>query len=375
MKRYLALLLLVLLALPTALLAEDAAPIRIGVFEPLTGAKSPGGMMEYEGMQVAHALMPEALGRPVELVLGDSESSDAHAATVAARLTGEDGVDLVLGSWGSSLALAGAPVFEAAQVPAIGTSCTNPAITLGNAYYFRVCYLDDFQGAILASYARETLGAQTAAIISDLSNFYAIGLRNYFVEAFGAEDIVAEAHFMAGDTDFAAQITPVMEAKPDVVFMPSDYAEPALLIRQAADMGFGDTIFLGGDTWELAEFIELGGDAVQAARFTTFYDAQAEPTEEGERFLAQYALMFDGKAPSAFAALGYDAYMAAILAIEAAGTTDGPALQEALSTLSFTGVTGSIAFDENGDAIKNRAVIKTVEDGQFAYLDTVIIGE
>ncbi len=373
MRRLLAIALVLLLAMPAMALAESKEPIKIGVFEPLTGSKAAGGQMEYEGIQVAHAIVPEVLGRPVVLVPVDNKSDDVEAATAAARLVESEKVDVVLGSWGSSLAIAGGPSFENAKTPAIGTSCTNPQVTLGNEYYFRVCFLDDFQGTLLANYAKNNLGAKTAAIICDISNVYAIGLRKYFVEAFGQENIVAEANFNVGDQEFSAQITTVMAANPDVIFMPSDYTEPGLIMKQARDLGYTDILFLGADTWETEAMIEIGGDAVEACRFTTFFDADADPSPESEIFLAKYEEMFGGKPKGAVTALGYDAYMAAVKAIEAAGTTDGEAVRDALAALTFEGVTGRCSFDANGDAIKNKAIIKTVEAGAFKYVDTVII--
>ncbi len=373
MKKILALLLAVLLLVP-ALALSEAEPIKIGVFEPLTGAKAAGGMMEYEGIQAANSVVGEVLGRKIVLVPVDNKSDDVEAATAASRLVDAEKVDIVIGSWGSSLSIAGGPAFEAAQIPAIGTSCTNPNVTLGNEYYFRVCYLDDFQGTLLANYAKNNLGAKTAAVICDKSNVYAIGLRKYFVEAFGEENIVAEAYFNVGDQEFSSQITTVMAAKPDVIFMPSDFTEPGLLMKQARDMGYTDVPFLGGDTWETQAMIDIGGAAVESCRFTTFFDADAAPTPEITAFLDAYAKMFNGEKPKgSVTALGYDAYMAAVKAIELAGTTDGPALREALSKLEITGVTGPLKFDANGDAIKNTAVIKTVKDGKFVYLDTVVV--
>ena len=375
MRKMLALVLALMLVVPAVALS-DAEPIKIGVFEPLTGSKAAGGQMEYEGIQVAHDLFPTVLGRPIELVPVDNKSDDVEAATAAARLVESEKVAAVIGSWGSSLAIAGGASFKAAQVPAIGTSCTNPNVTLGNDYYFRVCFLDDFQGTILANYAKNTLGATKAGIICDISNVYAIGLRNYFIEAFGAENICAEAYFNTGDQEFSAQLATVMAAEPDVIFIPADYTEPALIMQQARQLGYNDILFLGGDTWETEPLIEIGGTAVEACRFTTFFDADAAPTPEIETFLAAYAARYNGEKPKgAVTALGYDAYIAAVKAIEAAGTTDGPAVQKALMELDFVGVTGRTTFDENGDAVKNQAIIKTVADGKFTYMDTVLIGE
>lgn len=347
--------------------------IRIGVFEPLSGANAAGGQMEYEGIQAANAVKGEVLGKKIVLVPVDNKSDDVEAVNAAARLCNAENVDIVVGSWGSSVCIAAGATFEEAQVPAIGTSCTNPNVTLGNDYYFRVCYLDDFQGTLLANYAKTNLGVSKAAVIYDVSDTYAVGLYKYFKDAFGEENIVAEAKFNKGDQDFTAQISSVMKAEPDVIFAPGGYTEAGLMMKQARELGYEDILFLGADTWETEAMIEVGGDAVEACRFTTFFDAEATPTAESEVFLKAYADLFGGSPKGAVTALGYDAYMAAVAAIEAAGTTDGPALRDALASLEINGVTGSCKFDENGDAIKNSAVIKTVTDGKFTYVDTVVV--
>lgn len=357
--------------------SETPAPagedvIKIGIFEPLTGANAAGGQMEYEGIQAAHSVVGEVLGKKIVLVPVDNKSDDVEAVTAAERLANSEKVDIVLGSWGSGVSIAAGPTFRDAQVPAIGTSCTNPLVTLDNDYYFRVAYLDDFQGTLLANYAKDNLGAKTAAIICDVSDTYAIGLRKYFVEAFGEANIVAEAKFNKGDQEFSAQINAVMEKKPDVIFAPSGYTEGGLLMAEAAKQGH-EVPFLGADTWETEPLFQVGGAAASMSRFTTFFDADATPTPESEKFLAAYAKMFGGKPKGAVTALGWDAYMAAIAALEKAGTTDGPALRDALAVVEFDGVTGHIKFDENGDAIKNMAIIKTVENGAFKYVDTVVV--
>jgi len=351
---------------------KEAEPIKIGIFEPLTGANAAGGQMELEGIKVAHSIKGEVLGRKIVLVEMDNKSDDVEAVTAAERLVNEEKVAVVVGSWGSSVCIAAGPTFEAAKIPAIGTSCTNPLVTLDNDYYFRVCYLDDFQGTLLANFAKQN-GYMKAGVIVDVSDTYAIGLRNFFVEAYGKDNIVAEAKFNKGDQDFTAQITTVMAANPDVIFAPSGYTEAGLMMAQARQMGYNDVLFLGGDTWETEAMIEVGGAATEACRFTTFFDADAEPTAESKQFLEAYDKMFGGKPKGAVTALGYDAYMAAVAAIEKAGSTDGVALQKALTELDIVGVTGRCTFDENGDAIKNQAIIKTVEGGAFKYVTTVVV--
>jgi len=359
--------------------ASDEDVIKIGVFEPLTGADAAGGQLEYDGIKAAHSIVNEVLGKKIVLVPADSKSDPVEAATAASRLVESEKVDVVLGSWGSSYAIAGGAAFKNAQTPAIGTSCTNPQVTLDNEYYFRVAYLDDFQGTLLANYAVTNLGAKKAGIIVDVSDNYAIGLRKYFVEAFtkltGDENaIVAEAKFNKGDQDFSAQITSVMQAGPDVIFAPSGYTEAGLMMLQAKQNGYEDIVFLGGDTWETAPLIEVGGEAAEMARFTTFFDVKAAATPEALQFVEAHKALFDGAEPlGAVTALAYDAYMAAVKAIEIAGTTDGPAVRDALASLSMESVCGPLTFDENGDAVKKTAVVKTVKDGEFVYLDTVTV--
>ncbi|MDL2257970.1 ABC transporter substrate-binding protein [Eubacteriales bacterium OttesenSCG-928-K08] len=356
---------------PAPVETGDDDVIKVGIFEPLTGANAAGGQMELEGIKVAHSLVGEVLGKKIVLVEMDNKSDDVEAVTAAERLVNSEKVDIVVGSWGSSVCIAAGDTFMNAKVPAIGTSCTNPLVTLDNPYYFRVCYLDDFQGTLLANFAKQE-GYKTAAVITDVSDTYAIGLKKYFVDAFGAENIVAEAQFNKGDQDFTAQITSVMAANPEVIFAPSGYAEAGLMMKQAADLGY-NILFLGADTWETEVMFEVGGVATENCRFTTFFDADAAPTPESTQFLTAYEAMFGGKPKGAVTALGYDAYMVAIAAIEKAGTTDGEALQKALTELDVTGVTGRCVFDENGDAVKNQAIIKTVQDGGFKYISTVVV--
>ena len=163
-----------------------------------------------------------------------------------------------------------------------------------------------------------------------------------------------------------------MKANPDIIFAPGNYTECALLMQQARQLGYEDIIFLGGDTWETQPLIDVGGADVEGCVFSTFFDENAKLNDETTKFLEAYAEKYDDS-PAAVTALGYDAYLAAIKAIEAAGTTDGPAVRDALAALTFDGCTGTISFDENGDANKTEAILKTVKDGKFTYMDTVTV--
>lgn len=358
---------------PTASPDAGGDVVKFGIFEPLTGANASGGQLEMRGFEIAHEMVPEVLGKKIEMVTGDNKSDAVEAVTAAEYLVNSQNVDVILGTWGSSFAIAAGPTFEKAQVPAIGTSCTNVNVTKGNEYYFRVCFLDPFQGTVMANYAYKTLNARTAGVIYEVSNDYAVGLKNFFEENFKAlgGTIVQEATYNTGDQDFSSQILSVKAGNPDVIFAPGNYTESALIMQQANQMGY-KVQFLGGDTWETDPLLTVGGTAVEGCIFSTFFDADAKINAETTKFVEAYEAKY-GEPPAAVAALAYDAYMAAVKAIEAAGNTDGPAVRDALSKLKFDGCTGAISFDANGDAVKNTAVLKTVKDGKFKYIDTVTI--
>ncbi|HAE92827.1 ABC transporter substrate-binding protein [Tissierella praeacuta] len=348
--------------------------IKIGVFEPMTGASAAGGEMTVEGIKLANEKVGEVLGKKVELVIVDNKSDKVEAANAASRLIDKDKVVAIIGSYSSSLSMAAGDIVKAAKVPAVGCSPTNPLVTLNNDYYFRVCFIDPFQGTVMANYAFNDLSASKAAIIQDVQQDYSVGLSTYFEQAFveltGSQDsIVGKASYNTGDQDFSAQLTNIKSLNPDVIFAPGNYGESALLIKQARDLGITVPI-LGGDTWEAPEFIDIGGAAVEGAVYSTHFTSESPVTEVSKTFLEDYKAKFN-KDANAFAALGYDAYMVIIDAIEKAGSADSVAIKEKLAgTKDFIGSTGVITLDENGDAVKS-AVINQVKDGKFVYLTTV----
>ncbi len=372
MKRIAGLLLLVFVLAMGA--SASAEVIKIGVFEPMTGPNAAGGEMTVEGIELALELRGEVLGRKVEIIVVDNKSDKVEAANAVSRLIERENVVAIIGSYGSSLSMAAGDIVNKAKVPTVGCSPTNPLVTLNNPYYFRVCFIDPFQGTVMANYAVNELGAKTAAIIQDVTQDYSVGLSKYFVDAFreltgDRNSIVEMSSYNTGDQDFTAQLTNVKNKMPDVVFAPGNYGESALLIRQARELGI-DVPFLGGDTWEAPEFLTIGGVAVEGAVFSTHFTAEAPVTEESEVFLAAYREKF-GREANAFAALGYDAYMLILDVIEKAGSADSQAIRDGLAaTEGFVGATGVITLDENGDAVKS-AVINQVDDGKFIYLTTV----
>jgi branched-chain amino acid transport system substrate-binding protein len=355
--------------------AADSDVIKIGVFEPMTGANAAGGAMEVEGIKLANKLYPEVLGKKVELVIVDNKSDKVEAANAASRLVDREKVVAIIGSWGSSFSMAAGSIVKEAQVPTVGASCTNPLVTLGNEYYFRVCFIDSFQGAVMANYAYDEVGARKVAIVQEISNDYSVGLAKFFTDQFkkltGDENaIIGVSNYNTGDMDFTAQLTNLKSMKPDAIFAPGNYTESALLIKQARELGL-DIPFLGGDTWEAPEFLDVGKEAVEGAVFSTFFTTEVPITETSKLFIEEYRKEYN-KEPAAVTALGFDAYMVILDAIERAGSVDQNAVRDAIAaTKGYPGAAGIITLDANGDAVKN-AVIKRVEGGEFKFVTTII---
>ena len=351
--------------------ADDV--VRIGVFEPMTGANAAGGAMEVEGIRMAHELNPtvEIAGKTykVELIVADNRSDKVEAANAVQRLIERDKVNVILGSWGSSLAMSGGEVSRD-KIPSIGLSCTNPLVTYGNDWYFRVCFIDPFQGTVMANYAYNNLNARTAVIVQEVSNDYSVGLARFFTDNFirltgNPNAILAVVNYNTGDQDFSAQLTTVRNLNPDVIFAPGNYTESALAMKQARELGI-NTPFVGGDTWETPEFIDVGRERVEGAVFSTFFAAEYAGTPQAQTFLAEYAKRYN-REPAAVSALGYDGYLVALDAIKRAGSTDPARIRDAIAaTAGFVGATGIITLDENGDATKS-AYIKAVEGGRFVF--------
>ncbi len=382
MKKLIALLLVLLLTVPAFAMGENANVIKIGVFEPMTGENGGGGTQEAYGMRYANQLYPTVdiggVTYQVELVEADNKSDKTEAVTAAQSLL-SSGVSVVLGSYGSGVSIAAGEYFSEAKIPAIGASCTNPQVTLGNDFYFRVCFLDPFQGTVMANYAFQE-GAKTAAVITQLGDDYSSGLGNFFLKAFktlaGDAAIVSEEQFQTNQTDFKAILTNIKAANPDVIFAPSSIATAPLIIKQARELGITAPI-MAGDTWENGTIIENAGADAEGVVLSTFFDDADPATEEAKIFIPGFKeyLVSIGQPDviPAVSALGYDAYLVALAAIKAAGSTEGAAIRDALVGVNVEGVTGAITFDENGDANKDMAFIKIVKDGKFSFLKTVTV--
>ena len=357
---------------PTAGPADSAA-IKIGEFACLTGTEATFGQSSHAGTQLAIDEINAAggiLGRRVTLICEDNHSKAGESATIVRKFISRDKVAAVLGEVVSGRSLEAAPICQENKVLMISPSSTNPQVTRAGDFIFRVCFLDSFQGPILARFARTSLKAERVAILTDVQSPYSVGLAQYFQERFQADGgtIVAERKYSGGDKDFKAQLTAIRAARPDAVFIPGYYTEAGLIALQARQLGIQVPLF-GGDGWESPKLVEIGGAAVEG----TFYSTHYSPEEKSgvvENFVRKFRERHQAT-PDGMAALGYDSAKILAAAMQRAGTTEPEKVRNALAaTKDFTGVTGRIGFDENRNATKS-AVIVAVQGGQFKFRETI----
>ncbi len=352
--------------------------VKIGVFEPLTGDNGAGGKQEVLGMQYANYVQPtvEIGGEEykVELVPVDNRTTAENGPSAAAELI-DNGVSVVLGSYGSGVSMAGGTVFEEAGVPAIGVTCTNPQVTADCEVYFRICFLDPFQGTVLANYAYKELGVTTAYTLAMLGSDYDQGVVYYFKEAFEAlGGTVISDDFTEGSSDFVSYINNAKAAGAGVIMAPVSTNYAQLIIEAAAAQGYEGEL-LGSDTWDNNKVVESAKDKDVAIKVTTFYQEGGAPEfdagiKEWINANAEAKTNNGGNdMVSAVTAMGYDAYFVALEALKAAGSIEPAAVLEALPGVSYTGVSGLIEFDEIGDAKRDAAYIKmaNTETGEWEF--------
>ena len=388
MKKFLALVMV--FALICTASAAMADTVKIGVFEPASGDNGAGGKQEVIGIEYANSLVPtvEVGGKTydVELVIVDNQSATDKAVSAAQELV-DAGVSIVLGSYGSGVSMAGGEVFADAEVPAIACSATNPGVTSLCDYYWRVCFLDPFQGTVMANFAKDEFGAKTAYVLSQLGDDYTTGLATYFAKAFEAMGgTVINEQFTEGTSDYTAYLNNAINGGADVIFCPTSTTVAALLINQAASMNVTMPL-LAGDTWESSVILDAAKGTNLTVCMSTFFDendGNAVAAEFVQGFKAWLNTNPDKKTNNggndivaAVSALGYDAYMVAIEAIKAADSIDSVAIAEALPGVVTDGVTGSISFDEIGDANKDMAYIKkaNTETVSFDFVKTQTVAE
>jgi branched-chain amino acid transport system substrate-binding protein len=341
--------------------------IEIGIFEPASGDNGAAGKQETLGYLYANSVQPtvEIAGETytVKFEIVDNESSTDKAATAASTLVSK-GVSAVLGSYGSAVCIASSDVFAQAKLPILAPTSTNPQVTLGNTHYFRLCFLDPFQGTVLANFAVEQFQAKKAYVLAKLGDDYSVGLATYFKQAFEAlgGEIIYET-FPEGTSDYNSYVTNAKNGGADVFFSPTSTEAAALIIEQTAAQGW-DKPILAGDTWDSNVITGAAQGKPITLYITTFYQ-EGGNTEFDTGFKAWLNANPDMLANnngndqiSAISPMAFDAYFTMLEAIKAAGSTDSVAINEALWNVQYDGVTGHIAFSEIGDAIRTDAVVK-----------------
>jgi branched-chain amino acid transport system substrate-binding protein len=355
-----------------SLVAIAQEPINIGVFLPMTGNVTAFGQMQWTGIKTAHRMVSKVLGREVKLFLEDTQSDQNEAANAVERLIRDHRVVGIIGGAISANALAGGAIAERNKVPLISPSATNPLVTRDKKYVFRACFDDYFQGQVAARQARLAMNASAAAMIVDIAQAdYSVGLANLFLKALDemGGKVLVTAYIQTGDRDFRSQLSEVLAAKPDIIYLPNYYTENALLAKQARDLGIRVPILMA-DGAQVPELIEIGGEAVEEVYLTAHFNPDGVATKLAQDFVDSIRKEYNREADG-FEALGADAYFVLVDAIERAKSTEGPKVRAALAnTKNFAGVTGSIKIREDGHTIKSL-VINKVKNGRFTYVTTV----
>ncbi len=369
-----ALLFICLGSLLLASCAKKSDTIKIGEYASLTGKEAGFGQTSHHGIVLALEEINAAggvLGKKLELFHEDNQTKSGESATAVKKLISRERVVALIGEVSSGRSLEAAPIAQAAGIPMIAPAATNPKVTETGNYIFRVCFIDPFQGTVMAKFARDDLKARKVAVLSSVSNAYSLGLARFFKETFTASggEIATEKNFSEGDKDFRAQLTAVKAAGADAVFVPGYYTESALIVRQARDLGL-TMPFFGGDGWEDEQLLKIGGEALNGCYYSTHFSAEnTDPVVA--QFTAKYKARWDGEVPGAFSALGYDAVYVLADAIKRAGTTDGPKLRDALATTKdYPGVSGVTTIDKDRNASKAATII-ALKDGKAKFHKTV----
>lgn len=353
--------------------AANTNVIRIGEVGSMTGNQATFGQSTHNGIELAIQELNAAgglLGKQIELISLDNQGKPEEAATAITRLITQNEVTAVLGEVASSISLAMAPIAQQYGVPMISPSSTNPDVTAKGDYIFRVCFIDPFQGSVMARFALETLKIKKVAILRDVKNDYSVGLANFFTKTFteGGGEIVIDQSYSANDIDFKSQLTSIKSKNPEAIFVPGYYTEVGLIARQKKELGILVPM-LGGDGWDSPKLQEIGGDAIAGSYFSNHYSAE-DQTPRVQEFISKYKTKYS-VVPDGLAAMGYDAMIVLADAIKRAGSIDKKAIRDALATLKdFPAVTGNLTMDASRNPIKSAVVIKVDPTG-FKYQSTI----
>ena len=359
---------------PAETTQDSGDTIKVGEFASLTGSEATFGQSSHKGTQLAVDEINAGggvLGKKIELLTEDNQSQAGQSATVVRKLISSDGVVAMLGEVASSRSMEAAPICQESKIPMISPASTNPKVTEAGDYIFRVCFIDPFQGTVMANFAQKTLNLNSVAVLSDVKSDYSMGLAKFFKAGFlaGGGKIISDQNYSSGDKDFNAQLTSIKAANPDGIFVPGYYTEVGLIALQAKQLGLNVPMF-GGDGWESSSLVPIGGAALEGDCFSTHFSPE-DSSPAVQSFVKDYKAKYNNETPDAMAALGYDSAMLLADAMKHAGSTDNAKVRDAIAAeKNFAGVTGNISMDANRNASK-PAVILTIKNGAFKYVQTV----
>lgn len=360
--------------------------IKIGFNIPLTGdipkvgeASKFAAQMMMEDINKAGGLTIGDKTYKVEFVYEDNEAKAESAVSAGLKLIEQDKVIAIVGPNSSKQAIPGGEVANDNKTPMVSPWSTNPATTLDRPFVFRAAFLDPFQGPVAANFATEQFGAKKAAVLYNIDNDYSKGLAEYFKEAFenihGKGSVTVYESFGQNDQDFSVQLTKIVAAKPDFIFLPVNYDKVALVAPQAKDLGWNKPI-CGSDSWGSADLVKLAGDSVKGYYFSTHY-AAAGAQGATKAFIDRYNETY-GYVPDDVAALTWDALGIVIDGLKGLPSLSGDlekdreALKDSISSItSFAGITGDMKFDEQGDPIKSAVVVQISDEGEFVFVKSV----
>jgi len=355
--------------------ATATGPIIIGEVGSMTGNEATFGTSSDKGIQLAVSEANAAggvKGRKIEVHVLDDEGKPEQAATATTKLIASDHATAILGEVASSRSKFMAPKAQAAKVPMITPSSTNPEVTEIGDYIFRACFIDPFQGYVMAKFTRENLKLGKVAILRDVRNAYSIGLANVFKANFTkmGGTILADESFSAGDVDFRAQLTKIKQFAPEAIFVPGYYTDVGLIARQAKDSGITVPL-LGGDGWDSEKLWEIGGEALLGSYFSNHYSVD-DPSPRIQEFVGKFKKAYGGMVPDSLAAQAYDATGMLVDAMKRAPDLSGPAIRDSLAaTKAYKGVTGDITLDAKRNPVKPAVVLKIAAGGKYEYVTTI----
>lgn len=346
--------------------AEPTDIIRVGEVGSMTGSEATFGISTHRGIELAIKQINAQggiKGKKIQLFSLDDQGKPEEAATAVTKLITQNEITALLGEVASSRSLAMAPIAQQYQVPMVSPSSTNPKVTEQGDYIFRVCFIDPFQGSVMAKFALENLGLKKVAILRDVKNDYSVGLADFFTMTFknGGGTIIVDQSYSAGDIDFKSQLTSIRSENPEAIFVPGYYTEVGLIARQAKELGINAPL-MGGDGWDSPKLKEIGGDSINGSYFSNHYSSE-DMSPQVQDFISKYKEAY-GEIPDGLAAMGYDAAKVLADAMTRATSLTGPDIRATLAaTKDYAGVTGNITIDDHRNAVKSAVVLKVQNEG------------